>query len=48
MKMKANIFGTFQKVSYIFVFLQQNYFKKSPILRKKIWRVRQLRLEHAT
>ena len=45
---KYNIFGTFQKVNYIFVFLQQNYFKQSPILRQKIWRVRQLRLEHVT
>ena len=30
------------------MFLQQNYFKQSPILRQKIWRVRQLRLEHVT
>ena len=46
---KYNIFGTFLKVNYIiFVFLQQNYFKKSPILRQKIWRVRQLRLEYVT
>ena len=45
---KYNIFGTFQKVNYIVVFLQQNYFKQSPILRLKIWRIRQLRLEHVT
>ena len=42
------IFGTFQRVNYIFVFLQQNCFKQSPILRQKIWRVRQLRLEHVS
>ena len=45
---KYNIFGTFLKVNYIFLFLQQNYFKQSPILRQKIWRVRQLRLENVT
>ena len=26
-KSKYKIFGTFEKVNYIFVFLQQNYFK---------------------
>ena len=37
-----------RKENFIFVFLQQNCFKSSPILRQKLMRVRQIRLKSVT